>query len=75
MPYRNELIVSAQRDKNLSDVQLAKETGLSRPTVMKIRRGSLKVWVGNIEKVAEHLGVPMSALYADGAGAASTSPP
>lgn len=50
-------------DADITDGQLQRQSGLSRPTIQAIRQGKRKkVWYETVEKLARGLGVPVGML-------------
>lgn len=56
-----------RRERKLTLQQLAAMTGLSRAFIGQIEAGSANPSVGTLKKVADAMGVPMGALFTNGA--------
>jgi transcriptional regulator with XRE-family HTH domain len=66
LPYDFRVIVRAQKKAGLSDGAVADRAGVSRLTYIKIRRGSLTVEIGNVERVVKALKITMADVYRRG---------
>jgi transcriptional regulator with XRE-family HTH domain len=66
---------SIRRGKGITLRQLAEMTDLSRGFIGQIEAGTANPSVGTLKKVADALGIPMGALFTDGAAEQITSSP
>lgn len=66
-PYRNELLREAKEAFGKSDAEIAREAGVSRPTVIAIMKGDPNVNLRSIQAVAKTVRVKLSALFAEAA--------
>jgi transcriptional regulator with XRE-family HTH domain len=64
-----------RRSKGLTLQQLAAMTDLSRGFISQIEAGTANPSVGTLKKVADALGVPMGALFTNGAADQAAPPP
>lgn len=55
------MIAVARKERKMSQAELAKRIGVTRPTVMAIEKGSPRVAVGSVFEAAVTVGIPILA--------------
>lgn len=63
VPYPHELLATAKESQDLTDQQIAKKAGVSRPTVAGVLRGDPKAKTESVIAVAKALGVPLKVRF------------